>query len=619
MVTIHALGPFRLDTQDDLLFRGAEPVTLGRRAIALLRALVERPGAVVSKDALIEAAWSGQEVEESNLTVQIAALRRVLAKTPGGERWIETMPRRGYRFVGPAVTQDEYGVTAAPPQVAAAREQHGDAERSEITGMSCELVGTAGRADGMDLEDSRRASRQLSLRRFLIAASFLALIGTACTAWFVSPNRNSPTVSLQATAAASLKSPPAVASAPASRLSIVVLPFTNLSNDPEQEYFADGITDDLTTDLSQISGSFVIARNTAFTYKGKSVDAKQIGRELGVRYVLEGSVQRTGDRVQVNAQLIDAETGAHVWADRFDIDRANLPKAQSEITGRLAQTLHLGLVETAARRIEQERPTDADASDLTMRGWARFYRPRSESTLEEAQRLFERSLEIDPRSVDARIGLALVLVSSVGDGWSNSAQQDQARAEQLLLEALERDPNRSTAHYALGRLRRFQNRLPESQIELETAVALDRNDQRAFLQLGTTLLFMGQPEAAIPQFEKSIQLSPHDPSIYGSYNSLGICYFFLGRLDEAIDLLMKARAANPRLYYVHLYLAGALGFRGDLDEARAVLAEGIKLKPQVNSLAAWRAYRPWLTNPSYWTLLEETFNVGLRRAGFPEE
>jgi TolB-like protein len=182
------------------------------------------------------------------------------------------------------------------------------------------------------------------------------------------------------------------------RLSIVVLPFTNLSNDPDQEYFADGITDDLTTDLSRISDNFVISRNTAFTYKGKPTDTKQIGRELGVRYVLEGSVRRTGDQVRVNARLIDTESGAHLWADRFDTDRANLAEAQSEITGRLAWALNIELLSDASRRIERENAVNPDARDLVMRGWASWYRPASLANGQEALRAFERALEIDPRS-----------------------------------------------------------------------------------------------------------------------------------------------------------------------------------------------------------------------------
>jgi TolB-like protein len=252
-------------------------------------------------------------------------------------------------------------------------------------------------------------------------------MGIGIAAWWAWPQGNSPTVSVQTPAAASPQIPAAVASTPAPRLSIVVLPFANLSNDPEQEYFADGITDDLTTDLSRISDSFVIAHNTALTYKGKPVDVKQVGRELGVRYVLERSVRRAGDQVQVNAQLVDAETGAHLWADRFDTNRRNLPEAQNEITGRLARTLHLELGEAVGRRIEQEKVIDPDARDFVMRGWALFYRPFSVANRREAQRAFEQALEIDPRSVDAKIGIALVLANNVSDGWSGSVEQDKAR------------------------------------------------------------------------------------------------------------------------------------------------------------------------------------------------
>jgi len=284
MAANYILGPFRLDAETDTLFRGGEPVSLGRRAVALLRVLVEQRGIPVSKDALVEAAWAGLTVEESNLTVQIAALRRVLGEEPGGENWIETLPRRGYRFVGPASTREQGAVTAA----------------SQAT-------------------------------NFPMAAG-----------------SSNPTVP--------------------DRLSIAVLPFVNIGGDPEQEYFVDGVTESLTTDLSRIRGAFVIARNTAFTFKGKPVDVKKLGRELNVRYVLEGSMQRGGNRLRVNAQLVDAETGNHFWAERFDKPVADLFDMQDEIVSRLANTLNAELIAAEARRAE--RSPHADAMDLNFQGWA---------------------------------------------------------------------------------------------------------------------------------------------------------------------------------------------------------------------------------------------------------
>src|SRR6202030_29749 len=253
---------------------------------------------------------------------------------------------------------------------------------------------------------SRRRNRS---RLAVLLASFVAVIWGGNAGWWAWPKGYHTDVPIQTSAAPSASRPPAAEAKSAPRLSIVVLPFSNLSNDPDQEYFADGITDDLTSDLSRISGSFVIARTTAFTYKGKAIDVKQIGRDLGVRYVLEGSVRRTGEQVRVNAQLIDAESGAHLWADQFDTNRAKLAEAQSEITGRLAWTLNMQLLSYASHRIERENAADPDARDLVMRGWAWWYRPSSIANAQEALRAFERALELDPRSAEARIGIARVL------------------------------------------------------------------------------------------------------------------------------------------------------------------------------------------------------------------
>jgi adenylate cyclase len=404
----------------------------------------------------------------------------------------------------------------------------------------------------------------------------------------------------------------------APRLSIVVLPFVNLSNDPAQEYFADGITDDLTTELSRIPGSFVIARGTAFTYKGITVDSKQIGRELGVRYLLEGSVRRVGDRVRINVQLIDTQSGTHIWANRVNTERADLTEAQDEIVAGLARSLNLELLEDVCRHIECERPGDLDARDLVMRGQVLFNRPHSLSILQEAQEAFERALERDPASTEAKIGIASALLTKIANAWSITAEQDTERADRLLLQALERNANNPWARATMGLLRRLQDRLRESLIEWETAVALDPNNVTAFRQLGYTLMHLGEPEAAIPIIEKGIRLSPFDAGVPGAFQVLGLCHLLLGNLDLSIHLFTKARTGNPRLYYTHLNLAAALALKGDLDEAKATLGNAIGLRPEVASIRQLRSTVPY-SNPGYIALLEKTLLKGLRLAGMPDE
>ena len=299
---------------------------------------------------------------------------------------------------------------------------------------------------------------------------------------------------------------------------MVVLPFTNRSNDPDQEYFVDAVTNDLTTDLSRLSGTFVIARGTAFTYKGKSADMRRIGRELGVRYVIEGRVRPLGDHVQVNVCLVDAESAAQLWADRFETDRRNLAEAESEISGRLVKTLNVELIEAAGRRIEREGAANPDAHDVYLRGFARYLRGSgSPEAVREAQRLYERALEMDPESVEARAGIAGMLISKVADGWSSSIEADEARAEQLLHEALERNPNDEIARSNIGSLRRLQNRLPEAQIELKRAIDLNPNNTWSARHLGITMMQLGRPETGLTYIEKSIRLSPRDPFIWVNY------------------------------------------------------------------------------------------------------
>ena len=283
---------------------------------------------------------------------------------------------------------------------------------------------------------------------------------------------------------------------------------------------------------------------------------------------------------------------------------------------------------------DDQELVDPAARELIARGWELYYLSYTPVRWQEARRDFERAFEIDARSSGARIGLASILATKLADGWSPVLQEDIPRAEHLLVGAVDKGgvSNRTAAHLALGLLRQMQNRLPEAQSEFETAISLDPNDARTYLHLGETRLYLGQAEAGIPPLEQAIRLRPDDPNIVITYWALGTCQLLLGRVDQAIDLLQTARAANPRLWVPYFYLAGAYGLRverdrllndaanqGDLDRARSALAESLRLKPAIKSIARMRAENPWLRNPQYWALQEKTLNVGLRRAGLPDQ
>jgi TolB-like protein len=326
------------------------------------------------------------------------------------------------------------------------------------------------------------------------------------------------------------------------RLSIVVLPFANLGNDPKQQYFADGITEDLTTDLSRIAGMLVISRNTAFTYRSKPVDTKQIGRELGIRYVLDGSVRRSGDHVRVNAQLINAETDAHLWADRFDGNSADLFALQDEITRRIAVALNLQLI-----GVEAARPTNVpQARDYIFRGPSLVeLNPPSRDNFAKAIELFERALSLDPGSSDAASLLAGTLAGRVLDGMSNSAADDAAHAEELAKRALAISPGGPLAHFSNGEALRAQGRPDEAIPEYETALASNRNWVEAIAALGWCKFFAGDLDEVIPLHELAIRLSPRDPLVGDNYFRIGRAHLVLSCTEEALVWLEKARIAFP--------------------------------------------------------------------------
>jgi TolB-like protein len=405
--------------------------------------------------------------------------------------------------------------------------------------------------------------------------------------------------------------PPVPSSAP--RLSIVVLPFANIGGDPEQDYFVDGVTESLTTDLSRISGAFVIARNTAFTFKGKAVDVKRLGSELNVRYVLEGTVQRSGNRLRVNVQLIDAETGNHIWAERFDKPVADLLDMQDEIVARLANTLNSQLIAVEARRAE--RSPHPDATDLYFQGAAWVNRGRTPEYMAQARGFFERALALEPENVEALVGTAQVNFAIGASFLTDDRIQHLTAAEAAVTKALSLAPNHPLAHFVLGLVQTFTNRAAQGIAKYERALALDRNLAMAHAHIGVAKLFLGRGWETEAHMEQALRLSPRDTYVSPWTMFVGLAKFWHGADAEAIVWLRRSLEANRNYPNAHFYLAAVLAHVGELDEARATAQAGLALNPSF-SIRRYRTSNP-SNHPVYLAGRQRVYE-GLRMAGVPE-
>jgi adenylate cyclase len=439
----------------------------------------------------------------------------------------------------------------------------------------------------------------------LTAGIATLLILIAAGAWYFLANRAALVTTTVPAPVASNAAP-----AEAAHLSIVVLPFTNLSGDPAQDYFADGITENLTTDLSRIRNSFVIARNTAFTFKGKNIDAKEIGKELGVRYVLEGSVQRDGTRVRVNAQLIDAASGVHLWADRFEEDVTDLFKLQDQVVARLANALGYELVQAEAEAGAHSK--NPDAIDLDMRGWAAvnqwMQQPPTKDTLVAVRAWFDRALEIDPNDTEALAGEAMAYTFEYAFGWRNPETDYDAKilgqADRSI--ALARDNmhtySAKSSYLALS-LR------PNDGLRVANAgLVINPNYAPLYAIRGNAETYLRQFEQARSDVEQAMRLSPRDPRIGQWHNLMAGAELGLGHFDAAIDEANKAIDAGWRSFYSYQNLAAALALKGDIGQAKAPLAEARRLNPKLSV--------KWLVGNE--PFLQPAFDA-LRKAGLPEE
>jgi TolB-like protein len=498
----YAFGPFRLDAQGETLFRGTAPVALSQRAVALLRTLIDRAGAPVSKEALMEAAWPGLAVEDSNLTVQIAALRRALGEVPGGESWIVTLPRRGYRFVGPAVTKSKALVPATP------------------------------------------------------------------------------------TVDAAMRPAPMMALALPDKPSIAVLPFENLSGDPEQGYFADGMVEEIITALSRIRWLFVIARNSTFTYKGRAVDVKQVGRELGVLYVLEGSVRKAGNRIRISAQLLDATTGAHLWADRFDAQLTDVFERRDNVASSVAGVIEPRLEAAEYHRSAQRATNDLTAYDLFLRARAHLSWDR-EGTM--------RALDLLGQALtrDADYGKALAQAADCHarlsrNGWTENQHRSRQEGVDLARRALRAagdDPH--VLSYVAHVLGYFEPDIEPAVTLIDRALDLNPSYAYAWYIKGWLSLWAGQTDVAIALFEKSLRLDPlrKGPATF----SIGVAHFFARRLEKAATMLLVSLQETPNWAPCLRFLASCYAHLGRLVDARSIVEKLRQITPDlVPSAEHWR-------------------------------
>jgi adenylate cyclase len=447
------------------------------------------------------------------------------------------------------------------------------------------------------------ASKRRSLLA-LLSTGTIALLAIAAGIWLAVRQTKGPEISAI---------PP--------RLSLVVLPFANLSGDPAQDYLADVLTEGLTTSLSRISGTFVIARSTAFTYKGKLVDVKRIGRDLNVRYVLEGSEQHAGGRIRVSAQLIDAESGAHVWADQFDADRADLLQMQDEIITRLSWPLQIRLVDVDAARLARVTPGDLDAQDLAMRCLAGFYdSAEGSSDWEAALGSCEHALQMDSRNVIALSLITFKHILPVVKLQSTDPKAAVRQADEFASRALAIDPNYYWAHAAKATVLLSQKRPDAAIAELERSLALNPGFAPAYIPLALANNFVGQPERTIQLMDRAIRLSPQDPKLYRFYHMKGWALLMLQRDDQAIEWLRRELAINPDEPVSQALLAAALALADQPAEAHEALQRYYSLRDtKSRTIAQYKTQQLSISSNPKYLAFAERFRDGLRKAGMPEE
>lgn len=483
-----SFGPFTLDVQRGSLVRDGKSVVIGNKGLLLLRALLEARGEPVSKADLMEAVWPGIAVEDSNLSVQIAALRKMLGSSPEGTDWITTIPRLGYRLADSAVTSDHQAIAKVQP-----------------------------------------------------------------------PTNERPT--------------------------IAVLPFANISGDDEQDYLADGITEDIITALTRLRWFFVIARNTSFAYKGRVVPVKQIALELSVRYVLEGSIRKSGQQVRISAQLVDAVSGNHIWAERYDLELTEVFAVQDEIAERVAGAIEPELLRTEAATAVTRHTGNMTAWDLVRRGtW--YFHQVTRDTHRRARELFCQAAALDPDLPEAHIWLARVSAGLIPYGWSMDTKAHLAEGKAAALTAIQLDERNPYSHYGLAIISVYAHDLDQATRAAEKAIEISPSFALGHLVLGMARLFNGHATQAVASLEYGLRLSPFDPQNFVWFNILAMAHLFSGEPQRGLDCAIQALKIRPAWRTTLETMACCHVASGNLERARACLRQILDLEPQPGDIFA---------------------------------
>jgi TolB-like protein/tetratricopeptide (TPR) repeat protein len=499
-------GPFQIDPVTQVVHRDGRLLPLGQKAALLLEALFRRPGEVLTKTELMDAAWSDVAVEESNLTVQIASLRKALGQTAKGTEWIVTVPRVGYRFILPAA-----------PSLA---------------------------------DDDKHPS-------------------------------------------------------------IAVLPFVNLSSDPEQAFFADGLAEEIIVALGKLPGLVVISRNSSFAYRGSDIDVRKVGSDLDVRYVLSGSVRRGGDRLRMSAQLADAGSGAHIWAETFDRELADVFAIQDEVTRRIVDALKLKLTPAQTAKAKGGGTSDIEALDLLMRGRMLLFGPiQNREVHKRATDLIRRAIERDPFYVDALGALAIAHNLDYFNRWTDDPDSSLKEAQRLADRMVELAPDHAGGHSEVALTAYFARDFDRFRREAAIAIAFNPDGENAANLQGQLCLANEVPLEAIPHFERAMRLDPSLGTTLLHLQLLGMAYFFGGRYETAAALFRERILLMPDTDWSRGYLASALGHLGKFEEARQIWAELMTINPKY--AMAERLYR----NGAQPRHIEMVLD-GARKAGLP--